>query len=211
MLTIGDARSGSIDSNIMPRHKQPIDQSPSRTLTHFGEELVRTAQGPILDVACGYGRNAIYVASFGVEVVCIDHDSDALDHIECLAKAHPLIPMRLDLLSDPWPFKRNSIGAIVNVHHYHPTLLDRFIESIGQGGCLYLETIGGQGCNYLELPPRGFILDQLRDQFDIAHYKENPVRSDVHDAASVKLFATKRPRDTMEATSGCSRSNSPRE
>jgi 2-polyprenyl-3-methyl-5-hydroxy-6-metoxy-1,4-benzoquinol methylase len=56
----------------------------------FGEELARNAKGPILDVACGYGRNAAYIASLGVNVVCIDDDTSALDHLMTLPEAHRL-------------------------------------------------------------------------------------------------------------------------
>jgi SAM-dependent methyltransferase len=145
-----------------------------------------------LDVACGYGRNAAYIASFGVNVVCIDDDTAALDHIMTLSEAHRLTTMKLHLLDDSWPFTYESVGAIVNVHYYHPTLLDRFMESLRSGGYLYLETIGGHRGNYRDLPPREFIRDQLADSFDLRHYKENLACPERSDAVSVKLFAIKR-------------------
>jgi SAM-dependent methyltransferase len=158
----------------------------------FGEELARNARGLILDVACGYGRNAAYIASFGVNVVCIDNDTAALDHIMTLPEARRLTAIKLHLLDDPWPFTYESVGAIVNVHYYRPTLLGRFMESLRPGGYLYLETIGGQGHNYRELPPRRFIRDQLAEWFDVRYYKENQVGPERCDAVSVKLFAIKR-------------------
>ena len=158
----------------------------------FGEELGRNAKGPILDVACGYGRNAAYIASFGANVVCIDGDTAALDHIKTLPEAHRLTTMKLHLLDDPWPFVHESVGAIVNVHYYHPTLLDKFIQSLKSGGFLCLETIGGHGGNYHDLPPREYVRDQLAEWFDLRYYKENLACPEHSDAVSVKLFAIKR-------------------
>lgn len=173
-------------------HKRPIEPSPSKALTEFSEALVRLGQGhPILDVACGYGRNAAHIAAYGVNVVCIDNDPLALRHIMTLPDAHRLTTVQMDVVNDAWPFDLQSVGAMVNVHYYHPALLDRFIELLRSGGCLYLETPGGQGENFRELPPRGYIRERLVGSFDLRHYEETRVGRESNGAVSVKLFAVK--------------------
>lgn len=158
----------------------------------FGEEIAWNANGPILDIACGYGRNAAYIASLGVDVVCIDDDREALNHLTTLPEAHRLTAVKLSLLDDPWPFTNESVGAIVSVHYYHPALLETFARSLRPGGYLYLETISGHGGNYHDLPPRGFVRDQLAEWFDFKRYQENPAGPETSTAVSVKLVAVKR-------------------
>ena len=175
----------------MPRHRKPRDATPSRGLIRFAEEIVRNANAPILDVACGYGRNAAYLASLGGQVVCLDIDMAALEHVASLPEASRLIARHLDLLADPWPFADGSVGAIVNVHYFEPMLLDRFASALRRGGYLYLETIDGYGENYLDLPPQRFIRDRLRDQFHFTWYEERRVGPPHGDASSVRLFAVR--------------------
>src|SRR4051794_33071298 len=65
----------------MPQHTRPIQPVPSKALLKFAAEIAGNARGPILDVPCGYGRNAAHIASLGANVVCIDSDSAALEHL----------------------------------------------------------------------------------------------------------------------------------
>lgn len=134
-------------------HKKPIDLSPSKILVKFAKEIALNSNGTIIDVACGYGRNAAYIASFGVPVVCVDINNDALEYIESsvslsLAKSKnfsQLTTMRLDLINDPWPFEDESLGAIINVHFFNYRLIEFFLKSLKIGGYLFIETIDGHG------------------------------------------------------------------
>ncbi len=179
----------------MKRHKKPSSPRPSIHLTQFAKEIAFNPIGPIVDVACGYGRNAIHVSSFGVPVTCVDNDKQALAHITSLSSSLPpqanLTALHLDVINDPWPFEEESLGAILNVHFFRPELLGNFVNSLRVGGYLFIETIDGHGANYLELPPLGFIKDNLRDIFDIKLYKEKKVGPPETNAASVKVFACK--------------------
>ncbi|WP_167957140.1 class I SAM-dependent methyltransferase [Anaerosporobacter faecicola] len=46
----------------------------------------RLLPGPVLDVACGQGRNAIYLASLGYSVTALDFSRVAITHLRELAK-----------------------------------------------------------------------------------------------------------------------------
>lgn len=43
----------------MPVHKKPLDQTPSLKLLEF-INLDKIPVGPIVDLACGYGRNGAF-------------------------------------------------------------------------------------------------------------------------------------------------------
>lgn len=184
----------------MITHKKPIDATPSKLITQFAEEIAKNSVGTIVDVACGYGRNATYISSFGVPVICVDINDNALEYIRTytnLPSDHSqtqglLTAIKLDSLHDPWPFANESVGAIINIHFFHPTLIEKFVRSIKSGGLLLIETIDGHGGNYLHLPRQGFIKTQLRDMFDIKYFKEKKVGPLQSNAATVKLLAVKR-------------------
>lgn len=183
-------------------HKKPIDLAPSKILAKFAEEIALNSNGAIVDVACGYGRNAACIAAFGVPVLCVDINNDALEYINSSLKKssdfNQLTTMQLDLINDPWPFEDESLGAIINVHFFHRRLIRFFLKSLKIGGYLFIETIGGQRGNYLDLPPHGFIKAQLADAFDIRFLKEKkvePLQSNgstvQSSSATVKLLAIK--------------------
>jgi SAM-dependent methyltransferase len=181
------------------RHKKPLSSTPSKLLTNFAEVIATNSNGPIVDVACGYGRNAIYLSKFGVRVLCVDNSKESLQYIMSLESQlqdvnnqHLITTLELDLISDPWPFKKESLGSIINVHFFTPHILEGFIYSIKQGGFLLIETIGGHGDNYLDLPPYGYIKGELQNSFDIQYVKEKKVGPPQSNASTIKLFARKR-------------------
>ena len=178
----------------MRPHKKPVNPQPSDLVARFAKEIALNSNGPIVDVACGYGRNASLVASFGAPVLCIDNDRNALEFVESLDLGQPgdskrLPTLELDLIDCPWPFGKDSLGAIINVHFLTARLLDNFLSSLKIGGYLLVETIGGNGGNYLQLLPQSYIKGKLADAFEIRFYKEKKVGPPGSDASTVKLFA----------------------
>ncbi|MDR3490926.1 MAG: hypothetical protein P4M12_02645 [Gammaproteobacteria bacterium] len=183
----------------MKRHKKPISLEPSRFLAKFAEEIAANSSGLIADIACGYGRNAACLASFGADILCVDNNIEALECICSLAsemkRIHSkpcLSTLNLDLINAPWPFTKESLGAIINIHFFMPNLLDLFLYSLKIGGYLFIETIDGHGGNYLQLPRYGFVKAKLADMVRIIYYSEKKVGPPQSDASTLKLFAQKK-------------------
>jgi SAM-dependent methyltransferase len=175
--------------------------TPSPLVKRFGKEIVfGAADLPILDVACGRGRNSAWLSHLGGHVTAIDIDlsgiearrndlpssglANALRHIELL---------RLDLVNDQWPYQRSSIGGIVNIHFLHEPLLAAFSRSVIPGGLLVLETVAAHGGNYRQLPQSGTLKKALEGYFEFLVYRERPVKTPSVNAASVWLVGRRLP------------------
>jgi len=181
-------------------HKLPKDQSPSKLLEKYSDEILNNTDGKILDIACGYGRNAAFLASYDKEILCIDNNEESLEYIKAgnnlttVGLKHPelLSTKKMDLKIDSWCFEDESISAIINVHFFLPKLIPYFVKSLKIGGYLLIETIDGKGNNYLELPEYNYLKNYLKNSFEFIYYKEKRVKPFIENKSSVKLFAKKR-------------------
>jgi SAM-dependent methyltransferase len=189
----------------MPRGAVSISHlgPPSKVLIDVVDELTGLPQYPVLDVGCGFGRNAVALALRGLSVVCVDQDLDRLrtlarlaptyiaEYKQAKAGAGQLYPLLAKLNRLQWPFAPKCFGAIVCVHFLDVGLLDAVSASLVTGGRLYIETFGGHGGNYLDLPKAGQLRDLLSQHFNIAFCRERKVGPADSDAVSVKLLGKK--------------------
>jgi len=173
---------------------------PSPLLRRFATQIVEGSSGkPLLDVACGCGRNAFVFSQLGCAVICVDKDLTRV-RAERLRLSHTsfskgLAQLRLhqmDLVKDPWPFDASSIGGIVNVHFLLPSLFPFFESSISPNGYLFLETVPGCGGNYLELPKEGELRSIFDRSFEIEFYRERRVGPRSFDAVKVQLLGRRK-------------------
>jgi SAM-dependent methyltransferase len=177
-----------------------IQSEASPLIRRFGSKLARTAsKRPILDVACGSGRNAIAMAQLGCAVTCMDRDLTGLDCVlqrlhqtSFLDVVNRITPMKLDLAFDRWPFGPRTVSGIINVHFFLPQLFQCFESSLYPGGFLVFETVPGCGGNYLELPKTGQIRDALEPYFDFEYYKERTVGPRNCDSVTVQTVARRK-------------------
>ena len=95
--------------------------------------------GRVLDLACGHGRHARYMAQRGHRVLATDIDTaglaDMADHdlIECLAA---------DLEGEPWPFAPGQFAGIVVANYLHRPHFPRLVETLTDQGVLLIDTFG---------------------------------------------------------------------
>src|SRR5437763_193812 len=71
---------------------------------------------PIIDVACGSGRNAMVLSELGCNVICADIDLTRLETLLSSGILRLKFPSRLhlhhlDLVNDSWPFGEGTIGS----------------------------------------------------------------------------------------------------
>ena len=163
---------------------------PSLLVRRYGSKIADAAiDKPILDAACGSGRNAIFLATLGGSIICMDRDLTKLQSQKLpLPVSRRLIHRQLDFVKDAWPFEPCTLGGIVNVHFLLPDLFSFFEYSLSPGGYLLLETVPGHGQNYLELPKAEQLKGLPRNGFEIEYYKEAKVGPPYYDAVTVRYW-----------------------
>jgi tellurite methyltransferase len=105
----------------------------------LAEWLPRLPRGRALDVACGAGRNALYLAQHGYRVDAIDISSIALDRGRASAKALGLAINWIEMDLEASLPNDASYDLIVMVRYTHPTLVARLVELLADGGHLLCE------------------------------------------------------------------------
>jgi SAM-dependent methyltransferase len=194
-------RSGPIRVRLKPAQAQlPI--SPSSTLLRFADRIASSGSGLVLDVACGYGRNAVVMAARGCTVVCVDRDFNRLSLLERLKTKYvaaltinegnvgTILPICTNLSFYNWPFLESTFNFVICVHFVELSLFPCFLSSLCSGGYLYFETFGGQGQNFRALPEVGEIRHALEGH-DLEYYAEKRVGPPERYAVSVKVLARK--------------------
>jgi SAM-dependent methyltransferase len=118
----------------------------------------------VLDVACGHGRHARWLARAGHHVTAIDRDPALLAPLASLAT-----PLVADLEADPWPLPGQRFDAVVVTNYLWRALFPALKAAVAPGGLLIYETFA-QAQAALGRPRRpefllrpGELIDLLRD------------------------------------------------
>ena len=149
---------------------------PSPWVVRFAAGFSVGAQ--VLDLACGSGRHALWMAARGVHVEAVDRDVAAL---RALAGVHGVSTRELDLESGPWPFAGRQFDAVIVTNYlFRPRLAD-LLECVKPGGQLVYETfmVGnerfGKPSNPDFLLGNGELLEWLRDAFTVLAFEQGEV------------------------------------
>ena len=98
--------------------------APSPWIVRFAPLVASGAR--VLDLACGYGRQARYFASRGARVLAVDRDAAAL---ATLGDAPGIETHAVDLEAGAWPFAAERFDAIVAVHYLHRGLFPHLLAA----------------------------------------------------------------------------------
>jgi SAM-dependent methyltransferase len=122
-------------------------EAPDEPAALLRAELERlraaAALGPVLDLACGGGRNALAVAAAGLRVVGLDRDRERLGRLARGARARGLrIPLlRADLEGGLGiPLASGSCAAVLVFRYLHRPLAGEIERVLRPGGLLLYET-----------------------------------------------------------------------
>ncbi len=161
--------------------------------------LPRLAIGRALDVACGAGRNALYLAAKGFGVDALDISAVALARGRKTAAARGLKLRWLCVDLDERPdtgLPQVDYDLIVWVRYVHRDLMPHLIQRLKPGGALLCEqhlhseaAVAGPGNPSFRLAPNELRL-MARD-LQVLHYHEGPiVDPDGRTVALAQLVAT---------------------
>jgi SAM-dependent methyltransferase len=95
--------------------------------------------GTVLDVACGSGRHARWLAARGFQVTGVDRDTAALAGLRSVVGESAEL-VAADIESGPWPFAGRRFDAVVVTNYLWRALLPTLVQSLNDGGVLIYET-----------------------------------------------------------------------
>lgn len=126
----------------------PQTSTPALLLLNYEQLFTREElAGPILDLACGDGRNGIFLASRSLPVVLADRSESALEDARRLARqAGVEVKIWLvDLEGEGRdPLQGRSFGAVLVFRYLHRPLMPTIRRAVSPGGLLVYETFTGE-------------------------------------------------------------------
>ena len=147
------------------------DPEPSAWVTRWAA-LVRPG-GMVLDLACGAGRHARWLARMGFEVSAVDRDTTAFaDPPEGVAL------LQADLEAGAWPYPGIAFDGIVVANYLHRPLLPLLVGALAPGGVLVYETFArgnerfGKPSNPAFLLEPGELLEAVRGHLRVVAYED---------------------------------------
>lgn len=168
---------------------------PSPFLVRFAHLLPR--QGRALDLACGNGRHARFLAARGLVVLAVDRDAAALAGLA----GHGGIETRaVDLETGHWPLAMERFDAIVVTNYLHRPLLPHVLAALCPDGVLVYETFAAGNQSFGRPSNPHFLLapDELlawvRDHLTPVVFEQGLVRDGQRAAVIQRLVAVGRSR-----------------
>ena len=147
---------------------------PHKLLTALVENL---KAGTALDLACGAGRNAIFLAERGFQVTAVDNSSVGIEIAKQRAQEKELkIDFRAaDLEKGEFVIEENSYDLICDFYYLQRDLFAAMKKGLNLGGII-ISTIhiygeGEESGNFLLCEGE---LKEFFDGFEILHYHETP-------------------------------------
>ena len=133
--------------------------------------------GKALDLACGTGRNAIFLAEKGFQVTAVDNSSVGIEIAKQRAKEKSVeIDFRVaDLEKDEFAIEENSYDLICDFYYLQRDLFAAMKKGVKSGGII-ISTIHfyGKGEEAGKFLLREGELKRFFDDFEILHYHEMP-------------------------------------
>jgi len=127
----------------VPPAEAPLAAPSSLLLDHLDALRAGAGRGPVLDLACGRGRNVIELAAQGIPVVRIDRDRGFLHELRRRGAALPAPPsaLRADLEEHAdLPVRAGSCAAILVFRFLFRPLCPAIARALRPGGLLLYET-----------------------------------------------------------------------
>jgi SAM-dependent methyltransferase len=153
-------------------------ESPSAWVCRFAPLIVNG--GRVLDLACGSGRHARYLAQLGLQVEAVDRDADALGRLAAVTGVTTRVA---DLENGPWPFSGRQFDAIIVVNYLHRPLFPHLLAALAPGGVLIYETFAlgnaryGRPGNPDFLLKPGELLELARGRLRVVAYEDGYVET----------------------------------
>lgn len=132
-------------------HNAQLNASP--WVRRFATQIPKG--GLVLDLACGAGRHAIFLADLGYPVLAVDQDVSLIEQ-----NRNSLItskPMNLEL--DEWPLDGLEFSGIVVTNYLYRPHWDQLPKMLAKGGVLIYETFAQGNAQFGKPSNPNFLLN----------------------------------------------------
>jgi SAM-dependent methyltransferase len=129
----------------------------------------------VLDVACGSGRHARFLAARGHAVEAVDRDATTLAGLVGVENISTRIA---DLESGAWPYSGKAFGTVVVTNYLHRPLFPLLLDALSPGGALIYDTFSigneryGRPSNPDFLLRPGELLEVVRGRLRVLGYED---------------------------------------
>lgn len=139
--------------------------------------------GRALDLACGLGANAVYLAEHGLDVLAVDQSAVAVECLQIYGSEHRLSIMALKQNVDSAHFPDSGFDVIVVSRFLNRSLSDAILKALNPGGLLYYQTYTREKADNSGPMNPDFLLaeNELLDLFAplrVVYYRENGLIGD---------------------------------
>jgi tellurite methyltransferase len=174
---VDDAR---VTWNERYRSREIADHPPSEWLTENEMLIAQRTGGRALDLACGTGRNALYLAAVGFTVDALDISDVAVERLTAVATAHGAeVHARVAYLErEAGSLPADRYAVVVLINYLQRDLFTVIPSTLAPGGIVIAETVTRAHIEQLTRPfdPR-FVLEpgELATAFvglHVLHYHE---------------------------------------
>ena len=179
------------------RYQSPAPNLAGAEPSAFLAQQAAAIGGRVLDLACGTGRNSLFLARRGNRVDAIDIALGGLKQLQAIAAAEGLRIncVQADLRSFELP--ENCYDAVINIRYLERLLFPSMARALKPGGLLIFETflIDQQQFGHPRNPDFLLKHGELREAFqslDALHYDEGLVTAE-KDASYMARLVARRP------------------
>ncbi|WP_425514448.1 class I SAM-dependent methyltransferase [Collimonas antrihumi] len=108
--------------------------------------------GTVLDLACGNGRHALWLAQRGLQVLAVDRNPELLAEIDA-AGISDIATRQIELEAGPSDalaalFQSRRFSAVVVTNYLHRPLFPAILESVAEQGVLLYETFAAGNAQF---------------------------------------------------------------
>lgn len=145
--------------------------APSSWVVRFAPII--PVRGRVLDVACGNGRHALFLAARGHHVDAVDRDPGRIDPASSTVRV-----VKADIEVGAWPFEGEKFAGVIVTNYLHRPLLSKLVAAVGLGGVLIYETfaVGNEQYGRPSRPEfllrRGELLECVRGHLQVLAFED---------------------------------------
>ena len=166
-------------------------KSPSEWLVYCLSQISYKKNSHALDLACGYGRNSIYLEDRGYKVISIDISKKALDDFS--GKNITKICKNIEDINS-WPVHEKKFEIVLVTNFLNREIFSYILKSVNKGGYLIYETFSEGNEKYGKPKNKDFILKskellKLTEEFKLLCYENVKVEFNNSGFVKQKILA----------------------